>query len=154
MAYTLEGTLHNQRFFLDAGWTSIGYGLLDPEQTFSLTEEDFDCVLLLEEIENNSYGLTLEDENGTQYKPEWFKTLKPIEEEELIDDSDLINICYQKIEMLLSQAKQRKVHYTEHIKKNNDYNDGYAAGLFEENDNIIDDLEELLGQLTEKNKSI
>lgn len=60
-----------------------------------------------------------------------------------------MNKILNEIENILMNAKKRKIYYEENVKRDNDYQDGFANGLFEENENIIDELEDLINKFKE-----
>ena len=73
--YYIKGELKSKRWFLENGWVEhvkyIEYKCTD----FNIYNEELNAELNLKEIQDYRLHLELEDENGTQYKKEWFRTL-------------------------------------------------------------------------------
>lgn len=75
-----EGELHSKKWFLNKGWKGEENHIIELNDGFVILYEELDSVLILNEVSNyNHPELELQDENGTQYKKEWFKKLKEIE---------------------------------------------------------------------------
>lgn len=76
------GFLKPEKWFLGQGWNECDNGIQDSIGDFVIYYDELSAELILKEIPfDRWYGLELEDENGTQYKKEWFQTLEEIEED-------------------------------------------------------------------------
>lgn len=73
--YYIKGELKSIDYFLENGWEAEEYQIIDLVNDFSITYYELNTELTLKEIQNQQLHLELEDENGTQYKKEWFRTL-------------------------------------------------------------------------------
>ena len=77
-----KGFLNPEKWFLEQGWSECDNGIQDSIGDFVIYYDELSAKLILKEITfDRWYGLELEDENGTQYKKEWFQTLEEIEED-------------------------------------------------------------------------
>lgn len=73
--YYIKGELNSLRWFLENGWTKHKNYIEDESTDFNITYDELNAELNLKEITDYICHLELEDENGTQYKKEWFKKL-------------------------------------------------------------------------------
>lgn len=71
----IKGELKSLDYFLQNGWKAEEYQIVDLVNAFSITYEELNAELNLKEIQDWQLHLELQDENGTQYKKEWFQTL-------------------------------------------------------------------------------
>ena len=71
----IRGELKSIDYFLQNGWKADENKIIDLVDDFSITYEELNAELNLKEIQDWQLHLELEDENGTQYKKEWFQTL-------------------------------------------------------------------------------
>lgn len=76
--YNYIGTLKPKKWFLENGWFETSKGI-ESNGNFVIYTEELNSELILKEITDYYFKLELEDENGTQYKTEWFEELKEIE---------------------------------------------------------------------------
>ena len=76
-----RGTLKSEKWFLEQGWSECSNGIQNETCDLSIYYDELSAVLILKEIPADRwFGLELEDENGTQYKKEWFDSLIELEE--------------------------------------------------------------------------
>ena len=73
--YYIKGELKSSIWFLENGWTKHKNDIEDESAYFNITYDELNAELNLKEITDYICHLELEDENGTQYKKEWFKKL-------------------------------------------------------------------------------
>lgn len=73
--YCIKGELKSIDYFLQNGWKAEECQIVDLVNAFSITYEELNAELNLKEIQDWQLHLELQDENGTQYKKEWFQTL-------------------------------------------------------------------------------
>lgn len=76
-----KGELKPKKWFLENGWKEDDKGICEEVLGFAIYNDELKAELILKEIPFDRWlGLELEDENGTQYKKEWFKILDQLEE--------------------------------------------------------------------------
>ena len=74
-----QGKLHPKEWFLKNGWKGEENQIIELNEGFTITYDELDSILILSEVSNYKHKeLELQDENGTQYKKEWFKKIKEI----------------------------------------------------------------------------
>lgn len=82
MELRYSGFLKPEKWFLEQGWNECDNGIQCSIGDFLLYNDELSAELILKEITFDIwYGLELEDENGTQYKKDWFRTLEEVEED-------------------------------------------------------------------------
>jgi len=78
--YTIKGKLKDKKWFLEKGWVEHHKYIEDIPTGFNIYFSELDSELTLKEITDYVFRLELEDENGTQYKREWFAEMEEMEE--------------------------------------------------------------------------
>lgn len=73
--YYIKGELKSLDYFLQNGWKAEEHCIIDLVNNFIVLYDELNAELNLKEITDYICYLDLEDENGTQYKKEWFKNL-------------------------------------------------------------------------------
>lgn len=74
-----QGELNPKEWFLKNGWKGEENQIIELNEGFTILYDELDSILILSKVSNYKYKeLELQDENGTQYKKEWFKKLKEI----------------------------------------------------------------------------
>lgn len=81
--YYIKGELKSKKWFLENGWCEHVKFIEYKSTDFNIYNEELNAELNLKEITDYICHLELEDENGTQYKKEWFKKLDYSNEGEL-----------------------------------------------------------------------
>lgn len=73
--YYIKGELKSLDYFLQNGWKAEEHHIIDLVNDFSILYDELNAELNLKEITDYICKLEFEDDNGTQYKKDWFKKI-------------------------------------------------------------------------------